>query len=74
MGDEWVCKECGNITNDDPGDKTCPGCGTEMINISDVDENLQPKKTTDNYEDERSDNPEIGLDEIDFVPELPEEY
>ena len=72
MGDEWICKDCGQASSEDPGNQSCPACSGEMINIGAVDEDLkESKKPADQYEDDDL-NTTIGQ-AGDFDPDFEEE-
>lgn len=73
MGDEWVCKDCGQASSEDPGNQSCPACNGEMINIGAVDEDLKiSKKANDQYEDDDLETPidQVGGFDPDFEEDL----
>lgn len=55
MADEWICKDCGQATNEEPG-KNCLVCGGEMVNIGEVDDDLKSTKNNPKYTDEEMDD------------------
>ena len=74
MGNEWVCKDCGQTMTEDPGSHSCPACGGEMINIGEVDEDLKEKSLKDNKDESEMDDKELEiLDDDKFDPDFGEE-
>ena len=68
MSDEWVCKDCGQATNEDPGGQPCLACGGEMINIGEVDDDLKTTKDkpTGLFDDDDMDVTSEKSDEFDL--------
>lgn len=65
MGDEWICKDCGQASSEDPGNQSCPACSGEMINIGAVDEDLKVSKSSDQYKDDDLNTPIDQVEEFD---------